>query len=111
MNLGPFDRLAKLLGASTSRRRLIAASFAAASAAAGWSLAPAPTLSRASASGGSAPAADIIALVREIMAKNDLKAVILRVTIAGKDVVTQALGESMTGVPATPDMHFRNGAV
>lgn len=111
MSLGPFDRLTKLLGASTSRRRLIAASFAAASASAGWSFAPAPTLSRASASGGSAPAADIIALVREIMAKNDLKGVILRVTIAGKDVVTQALGESMTGVPATPDMHFRNGAV
>ena len=26
-------------------------------------------------------------------------------------MVTSASGESMTGVPATTDMHFRNGAV
>mgnify|MGYP006192016341 CR=1 FL=1 len=32
-------------------------------------------------------------------------------TIDGQEVVTTALGESMTGVPATVDMHFRNGAV
>ncbi len=53
----------------------------------------------------------IVAIARETMAKHDLKAVILRVTIAGEDVVTTALGESMTGVPATPEMRFRNGAV
>ncbi|HEY9264672.1 MAG TPA: serine hydrolase domain-containing protein, partial [Mycobacterium sp.] len=29
----------------------------------------------------------------------------------GAEVVTEAVGESMTGVPATPAMHFRNGAV
>ena len=29
----------------------------------------------------------------------------------GKEVVTEAVGESMTGVPATTGMHFRNGAV
>ena len=45
------------------------------------------------------------------MAKYALKAVIVRVTIDGREVVTEALGESMTGVPATTDMHFRNGAV
>ena len=45
------------------------------------------------------------------MAKYDLRAVIVRVTIDGQEVVTEALGESMTGVPATTDMHFRNGAV
>ena len=53
----------------------------------------------------------IIALARDMMAKQDLNAVILRVTIDGQEVVTAALGESMTGVPATTDMHFRNGAV
>ena len=53
----------------------------------------------------------IVALARDVMAKNDLKAVIVRVTIDGQEVVTAALGESMTGVPATTDMHFRNGAV
>jgi CubicO group peptidase (beta-lactamase class C family) len=53
----------------------------------------------------------IVGIAREIMAKQDVKAVILRVTIDGQEIVTAALGESMTGVPATPDMHFRNGAV
>ncbi|MDT5008681.1 MAG: hypothetical protein QOH57_298, partial [Mycobacterium sp.] len=45
------------------------------------------------------------------MARRHLKAVIVRVTVDGKEVLTQAFGESMTGVPATPAMHFRNGAV
>nr|MBA2518182.1 beta-lactamase family protein [Chloroflexia bacterium] len=53
----------------------------------------------------------IIAIAREVMDKQAVKAVILRVTIDGEDVVTEALGESITGVPATTDMHFRNGAV
>lgn len=53
----------------------------------------------------------IIAIARETQAKHDLKAVIVRVTIDGQEVVTTALGESMTGVPATPEMRFRNGAV
>ncbi|MEX0167976.1 serine hydrolase domain-containing protein [Streptomyces sp. LMG1-1-1.1] len=46
-------------------------------------------------------------------AKKDLrlKAVELRVTVDGREVVTDALGESMTGVPAEPDMHFRAGSV
>jgi CubicO group peptidase (beta-lactamase class C family) len=37
--------------------------------------------------------------------------VIVRVTIDGREIVTQALGDSMAGVPATTEMHFRNGAV
>ncbi|WP_406048111.1 beta-lactamase family protein [Streptomyces virginiae] len=41
----------------------------------------------------------------------DLNAVLLRVTRDGREVVTVALGESMTGVPATADMHFRAGSV
>jgi CubicO group peptidase (beta-lactamase class C family) len=53
----------------------------------------------------------IIAIARDIMGKQDVKAVIVRVTIDGQEVVTEALGESMTGVPATTEMHFRNGAV
>ena len=55
--------------------------------------------------------ARIVAIAREAMAQHDLKAVILRVTIDGREIMTTALGESMTGVPATVDMHFRNGAV
>lgn len=53
----------------------------------------------------------IVGIAREIMDKQDVKATILRVTIDGQEIVTEALGESMTGVPATTDMHFRNGAV
>src|SRR5215204_4596541 len=56
-------------------------------------------------------AASIVALAREAMARYSLRSVIVRVTIDGQEVVTAALGESMTGVPATTDMHFRNGAV
>lgn len=59
----------------------------------------------------SAQAEAIGTIAREAMAKYDLKAVIVRVTIDGQEVTTFALGESMTGVPATEDMHFRNGAV
>jgi CubicO group peptidase (beta-lactamase class C family) len=53
----------------------------------------------------------IVAIARDLMEQQDLKAVILRVTIDGQEVVTAALGESMTGVPATTDMHVRNGNV
>ncbi len=45
------------------------------------------------------------------MTENYLKAVILQVRSNGADVYTGAFGDSMTGVPATPEMHFRNGAL
>jgi len=50
-------------------------------------------------------------IVRDTMAQAHLKSVIARVTVDGKEIVTQAVGDSMTGVPATTSMHFRNGAV
>jgi CubicO group peptidase (beta-lactamase class C family) len=53
----------------------------------------------------------VMRIVDEVMRTSHLRAVIVRVTQDGRDVVTRAVGESMTGVPATPDMHFRNGAV
>jgi CubicO group peptidase (beta-lactamase class C family) len=40
-----------------------------------------------------------------------LKSIIVQVRCDGKDVFTGALGESMTGVPAIPAMHFRNGSM
>jgi CubicO group peptidase (beta-lactamase class C family) len=57
------------------------------------------------------PAAAVLAITRDTLAQQDLKAVIMRVTIDGEELVTTALGESMTGVPATTEMHFRNGNV
>lgn len=57
-------------------------------------------------------AADAVArIVEETMDRGHLKAVIIRVTENGQEVLTRAFGESMTGVPATSTMHFRNGAV
>ncbi|MFI8971561.1 serine hydrolase domain-containing protein [Nocardia asteroides] len=53
----------------------------------------------------------IMKIVDDYMAQAHLKSVIVRVTVDGKEIVTAARGESMTGVPATTDMHFRNGAV
>jgi CubicO group peptidase (beta-lactamase class C family) len=40
-----------------------------------------------------------------------LRAVIVRATVDGRELVTAALGESMTGVRRRPEMRFRNGAV
>jgi CubicO group peptidase (beta-lactamase class C family) len=71
--------------------------------------APGQTSSGASADPGKADA--VVKVVRDMMATEHLRAVLVRVTIDGQDIVTQAFGESMTGVPATADMHFRNGAV
>ncbi len=53
----------------------------------------------------------IMRIVDEAMTERHLRAVIVRVTVDGEEIVTRAVGESMTGVPATTDMHFRNGAV
>lgn len=58
------------------------------------------------------PSAAIIArTVRAAMVRDHLKAVIVQVRLNGRNVYTEAFGDSMTGVPATPNMHFRNGAL
>lgn len=53
----------------------------------------------------------MLKIVRDTMAAAHLKAVLVRVKVGGEEVLTRALGESMTGVPASTTMHFRNGAV
>ncbi|HZV76280.1 MAG TPA: serine hydrolase domain-containing protein, partial [Candidatus Babeliales bacterium] len=55
--------------------------------------------------------ASIQSVVRSSMAQNHLRAVIVQVRSQGRNVYSGAFGDSMTGVPATPDMHFRNGAL
>jgi CubicO group peptidase (beta-lactamase class C family) len=67
---------------------------------------PAPTPST-----DTARADAVMRIVSDVMKQSHLKAVIVRVTQDSREVVTQAVGESMTGVPATTGMHFRNGAV
>jgi CubicO group peptidase (beta-lactamase class C family) len=53
----------------------------------------------------------IQSVTRAFMAKNHLRAAIVQVRSNGANVYSGAFGDSMTGVPATPDMHFRNGAL
>src|SRR5438874_10710956 len=56
-------------------------------------------------------ASAIAEIVQDAMKTEHLRAVIVKVTQGDKVVTSQAFGESMTGVPATTAMHFRNGAV
>lgn len=84
-----------------------------------------PTTARSGASGSSlrstgstgtvpsadpAKAAQVRELVRRLKDEYHLQGVLVKVTVDGKEVVTDAVGESMAGVPVTPDMRFRNGA-
>jgi CubicO group peptidase (beta-lactamase class C family) len=58
------------------------------------------------------PATSAIAdVVRSAMATDNLRAVIAKVTEGDRILISEAFGTSMDGVPATTDMHFRNGAV
>jgi D-alanyl-D-alanine carboxypeptidase len=59
----------------------------------------------------SGKAEHIVAIAQEAMKQYDLKAVIVSVSIGKQTIVTRALGQSMTGVPATTKMHWRNGNV
>ncbi|WAJ45837.1 serine hydrolase [Mycobacterium sp. Aquia_216] len=70
-----------------------------------------PPTSSPAGSADQAKADAVLRVVQNFMTQAHLKAAIVRVTVDGKEVLTQAVGESMTGVPATTDMHFRNGAV
>lgn len=82
----------------------------------------AQTAPRSQSTAGSAPASgdwydphrqipEIRKIAHDAMQQYHLKSIIVQVRSGGEDVHTMALGESMTGVPATPDMHFRNGAM
>ena len=58
-----------------------------------------------------ATADDIVTILEDALAKYHMMAGIARVVVDGRELATVARGESMNGVPATPEMHFRNGAV
>lgn len=63
---------------------------------------PAPT-------GG--PALKILDIAAKAKQQYGLNSVILKVTEGRRDLLTAALGQSMTGVPADTRMHFRTGSV
>ena len=58
-----------------------------------------------------ASASAIADVVRSAMDTGHLRAVVVKVTQGDQVLISQAFGTSMDGVPATTDMHFRNGAV
>ncbi|HEX3567817.1 MAG TPA: serine hydrolase domain-containing protein [Acidimicrobiales bacterium] len=70
-----------------------------------------PAASASAVTPKTSQAAAIAAVVRKAMTTYQLRAVIVRVTRGNKVITTQAFGDSMNGVPATTDMHFRQGAV
>jgi D-alanyl-D-alanine carboxypeptidase len=50
-------------------------------------------------------------IVRRTLARQDLRAALLRVDVGNRTLVTAASGESMAGVPASLRMHFRIGSI
>jgi CubicO group peptidase (beta-lactamase class C family) len=61
--------------------------------------------------GDSAKAQQIADVVGQKMEEWHVRAALVKVTQGGRVVSEQAFGPSMTDVPATTDMNFRNGAV
>ena len=73
-----------------------------------------PSASPAASTSSTAPGPEqqqVAAIAKAAMATYDLRALIVRVTTDGRNTFTAAMGESMTGVPATVDMQFRNGFI
>jgi len=64
----------------------------------------------ASAARQSPEAQKVIAATRAVMQEQHLQGAIVRVDRGRRTVVKAALGETMTGVPATTDMSFRMGS-
>jgi CubicO group peptidase (beta-lactamase class C family) len=50
-------------------------------------------------------------IIHDAMNKYGVKAIIAAVNSDGQNIYTEAVGESMAGVPVTVPMHFRNGAM
>ncbi|MFK0256357.1 serine hydrolase domain-containing protein [Streptomyces sp. NPDC090445] len=77
--------------------------------------APTPAAPRRPCVASPKPAAgdglQVLAIAEQAKREFGLNSVVLKVSSRGREVVTAALGESMTGVPAEPSMHFRTGSV
>lgn len=84
---------------------------------AGVATGPASAAPAASAACAASPepaggdARTVLEIARRSQRELGLNAVVLRVSSDGREVLTTALGASMTGVPAEPSMRFRTGSV
>jgi CubicO group peptidase (beta-lactamase class C family) len=76
----------------------------------GWPAAP-DAMGTAAATPQDPTTSAIADVVRNAMATDHLRAVIVEVTQGDQVLISQAFGTSMDGVPAATDMHFRNGSV
>ncbi|MCY0926787.1 serine hydrolase [Streptomyces sp. H27-H1] len=56
-------------------------------------------------------AGKVLTIARQAQREFGLNSVVLKVSSGDREVLTTALGQSMTGVPADPSMHFRTGSV
>ncbi len=75
-------------------------------------VASANTGTNAGSGGATSSQADAIkAIVRQVMAEQKMRNVIVSVNVDGKDVLTEAVGDNLPDIPVTTDMYFRNGAV
>ncbi len=93
-----------MLAALTSRLGRVLAGALAAGAVATLATQP------ASAAPRGVEARKVVSIARSVMAEQHLEGMILRVDRGDHHVVTAALGQSMTGVPATRNMRFRMGS-
>ncbi|MFC9294084.1 serine hydrolase domain-containing protein [Streptomyces sp. NPDC057011] len=73
--------------------------------------APAPGACVSSPGPAQGDAHEVLTIAQRSQREFGLNSVILRVSSGDREVLTTALGESMTGVPAEPSMHFRTGSV
>ena len=69
------------------------------------------TMASAQAASATSVRSRINAVIRGAIAHHGIRAVIFQATVNGRTIMTKAYGNSMTGVPATTNMHFRQGAV
>ena len=95
-----------LAGLSLTRRSLVATS-----AAAGAVTIPATLRANRQATPAAPSANNLLTITQDVMDRHHLRATILQVAVDGDVLVSAALGDSISGVPATTDMRFRNGAV
>ncbi|MDQ2652875.1 MAG: beta-lactamase family protein, partial [Chloroflexota bacterium] len=108
-----------MIGSATQTRRAVLGAIGAAGITLVDAITGGDTLPRAMAAQGATPVPMLPEAQREAIEQigakalttYDLKALLIHVIADGEQLVSVAYGESMNGVPASPQMHLRNGAV
>src|SRR5437868_4680498 len=77
----------------------------------GWPAAAPDAIRTAAATPQDSATSAIADVVQSAMATGHLRAVVVKVTEGDRVMISRGFGTSMEGVPATTDMHFRNGSV